>query len=146
MYIYIKPQKLCSTYSNFYVKNTHFIIPFIIEPLVFSLRHWYFGIYGRANLCRSERARTHFAAAISRESGTKGGICNGHVDKGPAFETAVTVINIGDNKRSLNQIAMARCAGRLRARTFRRRRRRRGRRGQLLCYSLRRENAVNFDS
>lgn len=62
------------------------------------------------------RGSIFVAAAILRESGTKGGICNGHVDKGPAFETAVTVINIGDNKGSLNQIAVARCAGRLRAR------------------------------
>lgn len=59
-------------------------------------------IFERVRGARTYAAATDFASekAAQRE------IRNGHVDKRPVFKTAATVVNIGDNKRSLNQIVV----------------------------------------
>lgn len=101
------------------------IISLKFNHRLFSLcRHSRSKIYGRTNLSRSvvpgRILRQRFCERVSQK-----GIRNGHVDKRPAFGATVMVINIGGNKRSLNQIVVARSWAGCREYAFRQRRRRR---------------------
>jgi len=83
------------------------------------------------------RARTRFAAAIAREKATKG---NSPWTRRQRARARETVINIADNKGSLNQIVGPLAPGRMRACVNARAHVD----GDVFTLLLRRENAVNF--